>query len=171
VHHNTSPNRLLIKPSHAFAGTRVPAAAVGPPPSSSPLRRFSKPGDLSSAFPGSHGSSPSSTWLRPAPSLTAVQVPAGAPPPLAGDSSGRSTATNRSRVSLIEDPHRLFAWPRSTSPPASLPPPSGPRGRNRGFCVKILKILGFAVQKDCSLFCELVQHLVKSIKNRRKIQK
>jgi hypothetical protein len=70
--------------------------------------------------------------LSPAPSLTTVRVPAGAPPPLTGDSSGRSTATNRSRVSPIDDPRHLFAWPRSTSPPASLPPPSGLRGRNRG---------------------------------------
>jgi hypothetical protein len=30
--------------------------------------------------------------------------------------------------------------------------------------VKISKVLGFAVQKDSSLFCELVQHLVKLIK-------
>jgi hypothetical protein len=37
--------------------------------------------------------------------------------------------------------------------------------------VKDSKVLGFAVQKDSSLFCELIQHLVKLIKNRRKIQK
>jgi hypothetical protein len=48
----------------------------------------------------------------------------------------------------------------------------GPEGEGtEGICVKILKVLGFAVQKDSSLFCELVQHLVKSIKNHRKIQK
>jgi hypothetical protein len=43
VHYNTSPSCLLLKPSHPFAGTRVPAAAAGPPPSSSLLRHFSKP--------------------------------------------------------------------------------------------------------------------------------
>jgi hypothetical protein len=136
VQHKTSPSCLLCKPSHAFAGTRVPAAAAGPPPSSSLLRRFSKPGDLSSAFPGSHGSYPCSMWLSQGPSLTAVQFPAGAaaapPPPLAGDSPGRSTTINRSLVSPIDDPYRLFAWPRSTSPSASLSPPSGPRGRDQG---------------------------------------
>jgi hypothetical protein len=30
--------------------------------------------------------------------------------------------------------------------------------------VKILKVLGSPAQKDSSLFCKLVQHLVKSIK-------
>jgi hypothetical protein len=30
--------------------------------------------------------------------------------------------------------------------------------------VKISKVLGSPVQEDSSLFCELVQHLVKSIK-------
>jgi hypothetical protein len=75
-------------------------------------RRFSKPGDLPSAFSGSHGSSPCSTWLSPGPALTAVRFPAGAPPPpLAGDFLGRSTATNRSRVSPIDNPCRLFVWP------------------------------------------------------------
>jgi hypothetical protein len=80
VHHHTSPSCLLIKPSHTFAGTRVPTAAAGPHPSSSPLRHFSKPGDLPSTFSGSHGSSPCSTWLSPGPSLTAIPFPAGAPP-------------------------------------------------------------------------------------------
>jgi hypothetical protein len=80
VHHNTSPSCLLIKSSHTFAGTRVPAAAAVPPLSSSPLRRFSKPGDLPSTFSRSHGSSPCSTWLSPGPSLTTVQLSAGAPP-------------------------------------------------------------------------------------------
>jgi hypothetical protein len=61
VHHNTSPSCLLIKPSHTFAGTRVPVATAGPPLSSSPLRHFSKPGDLPSTFSGSHGRSPCST--------------------------------------------------------------------------------------------------------------
>jgi hypothetical protein len=50
--------------------------------------------------------------------------------------------------------------------PATAVGPEG--GGTEGICVKILKVLGFAVQKDCSLFCELVQHLVKSIKNRKK---
>jgi hypothetical protein len=44
-------------------------------------------------------------------------------------------------------------------------------GGTEGIYVKILKVLGFAVQKDSSLLCELVQHLVKSIKNRTQIQK
>jgi hypothetical protein len=34
--------------------------------------------------------------------------------------------------------------------------------------VKISKVSGSPAQEDSSLFCELVQHLVKSIKNRRK---
>jgi hypothetical protein len=34
--------------------------------------------------------------------------------------------------------------------------------------VKDLKVLGSFVHKDCSLFCGLVQQLVKSITNRRK---
>jgi hypothetical protein len=129
MHHNTSPSCLLFKPSHPFAGTRVPTAAAGPPPSSSLLRRFSKPRDLPSTFSGSHGSSPRSTWLSPGPSLTAVQFPAGAPP-LLRHRPGRSAATNRSQVSPIDDPCRMFAWPSPTSPPASWSPPSGPRGRD-----------------------------------------
>jgi hypothetical protein len=48
-----------------------------------------------------------------------------------------------------------------------LVPAVGPEG----ISVKDSKVLGFAVQKDSSLFCELVQHLVKLIKNRRIIQK
>jgi hypothetical protein len=67
-------------PSSTIAGTRVPAAAAGPPPSSSPLCRFPEPRQPLSASPRSHGSSPCGTWLSPAPSLTAVRVPAGAPP-------------------------------------------------------------------------------------------
>jgi hypothetical protein len=34
--------------------------------------------------------------------------------------------------------------------------------------VRISKVSGSPAQKDSSLFCKLVQHLVKSIKNRRK---
>jgi hypothetical protein len=73
---------------------------------------------------------PCSTWLSPGPSLTAVELPAGAPPPLAGVLTGRSTATNRSQVSLIDDSPCFFPWPSPTSPPASRLPPSGPRGIN-----------------------------------------
>jgi hypothetical protein len=135
------PERLMIESSHTFAGTRVPAAATGPPPSSSPLRRFSKPGDLPRAFSESHGSSPCSTWLSPGLSLAAVQFPAVAPPLLAGDSPGQSTATNRSRVSPIDDPCRLFVWPSPTSPPASWFPPSRPRGRDRGYFCEDFKSL------------------------------
>jgi hypothetical protein len=80
VYHNTSPSCLLFKPSHPFTGTRVPAAAAGPPPSSPLLRRFSKPRDLPNIFSGSHGSSQCSTWLSPGLPLTAVQFPVGAPP-------------------------------------------------------------------------------------------
>jgi hypothetical protein len=48
----------------------------------------------------------------------------------------------------------------------------GTKGRGtKGIFVKDLKVLGSFVHKDCSLFCGLVQQLVKSIKNRRKIQK
>jgi hypothetical protein len=79
VNHNTSPSHVLIKPSHPFAGARAPAVAAGPLPSSSFLRLSSKPSDLSGTFLGSHGSSPCRTWLSPGPSLTAVELPAGAP--------------------------------------------------------------------------------------------
>jgi hypothetical protein len=54
------------------------------------------------------------------------------PPPLAGVIPLRSTATNRSQVSLIDDPPSMFAWPSPTSPPASRFLPSGPMGKNRG---------------------------------------
>jgi hypothetical protein len=80
VNHNTSLSHVLIKRSHPFAGARASAAAAGPPPSSSLPGRFSKPRDLSGAFPGSHGSSPCSTWLSPGPPLTAVELPTGEPP-------------------------------------------------------------------------------------------
>jgi hypothetical protein len=75
-------------------------------------------------------------FTRPFPHRRPVsrgRTAAAPPPPLAGDSPGQSTATNRSRVSPIDDPCRLFAWPSSTSPSASLLPPSGPRGRDRGY--------------------------------------
>jgi hypothetical protein len=64
-------------------------------------------------------------------------------------------------------------WVQSTIPIACLRGRAPPRRRRacphrrargegtKGICVRILKVLGFAVQKDCSLFCELVQHLVK----------
>jgi hypothetical protein len=134
VNHNTSPSYVLIKLSHPFAGARASAAAAGPPPSSSLLRRSSKPSDLSGTSPGSHGSSPCRAWLSPGPSLTAGRGRAAAapPPPLAGALTGRSTATNRSQVSLIDDPPSMFAWPSPTSPPASRSPLSGPREMNRG---------------------------------------
>jgi hypothetical protein len=41
-------------------------------------------------------------------------------------------------------------------------------GRTEGISVKISKVLGSAVQEDSSLFCELVQRLIKLIKNSRK---
>jgi hypothetical protein len=47
----------------------------------------------------------------------------------------------------------------------------GAKGGAKGIFVKDLKVLGSLVHKDCSLFCGLVQQLVKLIKNRRKIQK
>jgi hypothetical protein len=95
-----------------------------------------------SIFPRPHGSSPCSTWLSPVLPLAAVRVPAGAPPPpLAGDLSGRTSATNQSLVSPIDDPRSMFTFPCPTSPPASSPPPSGPRGAE-GILVRILKVLG-----------------------------
>jgi hypothetical protein len=97
-----------------------------------------------------------------------VRAAAALPPPLAGALTGRSTATNRSQVRPIDDPHRMFAWPSPTLPPASWFPPSGPRGVDRGYICEDFKSLGSPAQEDSSLFCELVQHLVKSIKNRRK---
>jgi hypothetical protein len=45
------------------------------------------------------------------------------------------------------------------------------REETKGIYVKDLKVLGSGVQKDSSLFYSLVQQLVKSIKNHRKIQK
>jgi hypothetical protein len=47
----------------------------------------------------------------------------------------------------------------------------GTKGGAKGITVKDLKVLGFFMHKDCSLFCGLVQQIVKSIKNCRKIQK
>jgi hypothetical protein len=48
----------------------------------------------------------------------------------------------------------------------------GTKGRGtKGIFVKDSKVLGSFVHKDCSLFCGLVQQLVKPIKKRRKIQK
>jgi hypothetical protein len=47
----------------------------------------------------------------------------------------------------------------------------GTKGGTKGIFVKDLKVLGSFVHKDCTLFCGFVQQLVKSIKNRRKIQK
>jgi hypothetical protein len=145
VHHKTSPSRLLIKPSRTIAGTRVLAAAAGPPLSSSPLRRSSEPRQPLNTFPRPHGSSPCSMWLSPALTLTAVRVPAGAPPPLAGDLSGQTTAANQSLVSPIDYPHSMFTSPCPTSPSASSPPPSGPGGGIEGILVRILKVLGSAV--------------------------
>jgi hypothetical protein len=147
VHHKSSPSCLLIKSSRTIAGVRAPAAAAGPPPTSSPLRRSSTPGDLPSIFPRPHGSSQCSTLLSTAPFLTAVRAPAVAPPlrrapPLAGDFPGRSSSTNQSRVSPIAFPRRLFACPCPTSPPACSPSPSGPRGGTKGLIVKVLKLLG-----------------------------
>jgi hypothetical protein len=98
-------------------------------------------------------------------------------------SRGRAAAAARRRLprpillhqsftgESIDDPRSLFTCPCFTSPPASLPSPSGPKGGTKGIFVKDLKVLGSFVHKDCSLFCGLVQQLVKSIKNHRKIQK
>jgi hypothetical protein len=47
----------------------------------------------------------------------------------------------------------------------------GTKGGAKDITVKDLKVLGTFVHKDCSLFCGLVQQLVKSIKNGRKISK
>jgi hypothetical protein len=62
-----------IRRSPSLRGHRRTAAVeLAPPP-------LSKPRGLPGTFPGSHGSSPCSTWLSPGPSLTAVKLPAGAP--------------------------------------------------------------------------------------------
>jgi hypothetical protein len=93
------------------------------------------------------------------------------PPPLAGDLPDRSITTNRSRVSPIASPRRLFATPSPTVPPASLPSPSGPRGGTKGLIVKVLRVLGGLVLKDSSQFYGLIQCLVNSISIHRKIRK
>jgi hypothetical protein len=92
------------------------------------------------------------------------------PPPLAGEFPG-------------DPPPIIHGLVQSTIPVASLPARAPPRrqrachrrqdqrGGTKGIFVKDLKVLGSFVHKDCSLFCGLVQQLVKSIKNRRKIQK
>jgi hypothetical protein len=50
-----------------------------------------------------------------------------------------------------------------------LVPAVGPEGGGtEGISVKISKVLGSPMQEDSSLFYELVQRLVKLIKNRRK---
>jgi hypothetical protein len=80
VRHKSSPSRMLIKPSLTIAGARVPTAAAGPSPPSSPLRRSSALGDLPSIFPRPHGSSQGSALLSIAFSCTVVRVPAAALP-------------------------------------------------------------------------------------------
>jgi hypothetical protein len=102
VNHNTSPSHVLIKRSHPFNGVRASATAVGPPPSSSLLRRFSKPRGLPGTFPGSHGSLLCSTWLSPGQFLTAVELPAGAPPLLRRRRSPES--------SLADPPPPIGSW-------------------------------------------------------------
>jgi hypothetical protein len=138
VHHKTSPSRLLIEPSCTIAGAQAPVAAAGPPPPNSALRRPCEPRQPPSIFPRTHGSFLCSTWLSPVLSLTAVRVSAGALP-LAGDFSGRTTATNQSLVSPTDDPHSMFTSPCPTSPPASSPPLSGPRGESRGYSCEDFK--------------------------------
>jgi hypothetical protein len=114
--------------------------------------------------------------LSPGPSLTAIQVPAGAPPLLRRRRSPETPPTN-------PPPPIDHGWVESTIPATCLRGRAPPRrrracsrrrvrgGGTEGISVKISKVLGFVVQNDSSLFCELVQHLVKLIKNRRKIQK
>jgi hypothetical protein len=116
---------VLFKLSHPFAGARVPAAAAGPPPSSSLLRRFSKPRDLPGTFSGSHGSSPCSTWLSPGLSLTAVELPVGAPPLLRRRRSPEP--------SPVDPPPPIGRrWAQSTIPVACLRGRAPPHRRRAG---------------------------------------
>jgi hypothetical protein len=176
VNHNTSPSHVLIKRSHPFTGVRASATAAGPPPSSSLLRRFSKLRGLPGTFPGSHGSLLCSTWLSPGHYLTAVELPTGAPPLLRRRRSPE--------FSLADPPPPIGSWwAQSTIPLACLRGRALPRRRRahlrrrarggwtEGIIAKISKVLRSPAQKDSSQFCVWVQHLVKSIKNGRKIQK
>jgi hypothetical protein len=139
VHTSNPPSRLLIKPSSTIAGARAPAAAAGPPPLNSPLRRSSEP-----RLPVQQVVEPSpSPHHRPSSHGRAAAAP---PPPLAGDYSGRTTATNQSLVSPVNDPHNMFTFPCPTSPLASSPPPSGPRGESQGYFYEDLKS-----SRDCSV--------------------
>jgi hypothetical protein len=118
-------------PRARTTATRAPAAATEQPSPSSPIRRFSKPGDPPSTFPRTHRSYPGHPLFSPAPILIGVRASAAAPPLLCSRrspvTSGRSTATNQERVRPISTPCHLFACAGPTSPAATSPPPSGPR--------------------------------------------
>jgi hypothetical protein len=68
-----------------------------------------------------------------------------APPlPLAGDLSGRTTTTNQSLVSPIDDPHSIFTSPSHLTA-GELAFAIGSKGEEpEGILVKILKVLGSA---------------------------
>jgi hypothetical protein len=112
--------------------------------------------------------------LRPCPrriSSARGRAPTGPPPPLAGDVSGRITTANRKRVSLIANPPRLFACRASPRRRRARRCRRFPGREGPGHKCKDLKTFkGFPVKRF--LFFEVFQlKLVKSIKNRRKIQK
>jgi hypothetical protein len=142
VPHKTSPSRLFIMPSHTFAGNRVPAAAAGPPPSSSLLRRFSKPGDLPSTFSGSHGSSPCSTWMS-----QALHSP---PSSFPRARCRCSAAAARRRLPRAVHRHQSITGESNRQSLSLVCLRACHRRRARGggtkgICVRILKVLGFAV--------------------------
>jgi hypothetical protein len=79
------------------------------------------------------------------------RAPTGPPPPLAGDVSGRTTAANRKRVSLIANPPRLFACRAS---PRRRRARRRRRSMGRGkedLIAKALKLPGTRVLKDSIL--------------------
>jgi hypothetical protein len=80
--------------AHTIAA-RAPAATTGQSSPSSPIRRFSKPGDPPTTFHRTHRSYPGHPLFSPAPILTGIRASAAAPPLL---------RRRRSPVTSLVDP-------------------------------------------------------------------
>jgi hypothetical protein len=118
--------QAVSSPEYAFRGCPVAAADELHPPS-----------DPRANHPSQHLPSvpeklprPHVAQLCPCPrrnSSARDRATTGPSPPLTSNTLGQTTTANREGVSQIAYPPRLFACPRLTSPPASLPLPSGSR--------------------------------------------